>query len=217
MRNLLLLLTTLITFTLYSQNQKVYVFKAYKNGKVIGQKVVLVKVKGPTLPVVVKTKTKTLVKTVTKTVEVPVIKVETKTVEDTKKIDSLNALIGKYETVNKKTDVIKLKDNLGTVTVNDEIVGNQFVNRTFSADIKPVTKERIVEVYRPKTVQWFLGPSVTTRVSNPLNQPLQSINLSLLRKGLDDNMFQFSVGGTIREGYMEPKPILGIGYLIKIK
>jgi hypothetical protein len=54
-------------------------------------------------------------------------------------------------------------------------------------------------------------------VSDPLSQPLQSINLSLLRKGLGDNMLQLSIGGTIREGYMEPKPIIGFGYLLKIK
>ena len=62
-----------------------------------------------------------------------------------------------------------------------------------------------------------MGPSITTRVSDPLSQPLQSINLSLLRKGLGDNMLQLSIGGTIREGYMEPKPIIGFGYLLKIK
>ncbi len=214
MRNLLLLLTTLITFTLYSQNQKYYIIKAYKNGKVIGQKVLKVEVKGqPAKPNVV-VKTKTVTRTVTKTVEVPVVKVETKVVEDTKKIDSLNALIGKYETVNKKTDVIKLKDNLGTVTVNDEIMGNQYVGRNYAFDIKaPKPKEVVREVYKHEN-EIFVGPSISTNFKETVN----SMGLGVMFKPKSGKeIYQINSGILVRNGIMEPTPFFQFQWAIKVK
>jgi hypothetical protein len=207
----------LITLTTLSQTPKFITVKQWKDGVLISSKTYpLVNKVEVTKVKYVPIKSKQKVKIVE--VKVPVVKLDTIIVTDTKKIDSLKTLINQYETVNKKTDVIKIKDNLGTVTIKDEIMGNQYVGRNYTFDITaPKPKEKIVEVYRPKTVQWFMGPSITTRVSDPLSQPLQSINLSLLRKGLGDNMLQLSIGGTIREGYMEPKPIIGFGYLLKIK
>jgi Flp pilus assembly secretin CpaC len=144
-----------------------------------------------------------------------------KLVVDNRKVDSLNSIINnmsnEFAKVTTQKGTYTLEKNQGTVVVEEKVSNNQIIGRTFSADVKPQVKEKIVEVYRPKTVQWFLGPSITTRVSDPISQPLQSINLSLLRKGLGDNMLQLSIGGTIREGYMEPKPIIGFGYLLKIK
>jgi len=217
MKNLITLCLMLITLTTLSQTPKFITVKQWKDGVLISSKTYpLVNKVEVTKVKYVPIKSKQKVKIVE--VKVPVVKLDTIIVTDTKKIDSLKTLINQYETVNKKTDVIKIKDNLGTVTIKDEIMGNQYVGRNYTFDITaPKPKEKIVEVYRPKTVQWFMGPSITTRVSDPLSQPLQSINLSLLRKGLGDNMLQLSIGGTIREGYMEPKPIIGFGYLLKIK
>jgi hypothetical protein len=218
MKNLITLCLMLISLTTLSQTPKFITVKQWKNGVMISSKsyplvnkVEVTKVK------YVPVKSKPKVKVVE--VKVPV-QVE-KLVVDNRKLDSLNSIINNmsndFAKVTTQKGTYTLEKNQGTVVVEEKVSNNQIIGRTFSADVKPQVKEKIVEVYRPKTVQWFVGPSITTRVSDPLSQPLQSINVSLLRKGLGDNMLQLSFGGTIREGYMEPKPIVGFGYLIKIK
>ena len=218
MKNLITLCLMLISLTVLSQTPKYIIVKQWKNGKIVStksyplvNKVEVTQVKY--VPVKQKVKPKVV------EVKVPV-QVE-KLVVDNRKVDSLNAIINnmsnEYAKVTVQKGTYTLEKNQGTVVVEEKVSNNQIIGRTFSADVKPQVKEKIVEIYRPKTVQWFMGPSITTRVSDPLSQPLQSINLSLLRKGLGDNMLQLSIGGTIREGYMEPKPIIGFGYLLKIK
>jgi hypothetical protein len=218
MKNLITLCLMLISFTVLSQTPKYIIVKQWKNGKIVStksyplvNKVEVTQVKY----VPVKSKQKVKVVKLVDTLQVE------KLVVDNRKVDSLNAIINnmsnEYAKVTVQKGTYTLEKNQGTVVVEEKVSNNQIIGRTFSADVKPQVKEKIVEVYRPKTVQWFMGPSVTTRVSDPLSQPLQSINISLLRKGLGDNMLQLSIGGTIREGYMEPKPIIGFGYLLKIK
>ena len=214
MKNLLTLCLMVLTFVSYSQTPKFITVKQWKNGVLVStksyplvNKVEVTKVKY----VPVKSKPKVKVVKLVDTLQVE------KLVVDNRKVDSLNSIINDFAKVTIQKGTYTLEKNQGTVVVEEKVSNNQIIGRTFSADIKPQVKERIVEVYRPKTVQWFMGPSVTTRVSDPLSQPLQSINISLLRKGLGDNMIQLSFGGTIREGYMEPKPIIGFGYLLKIK
>jgi len=214
MKNLITLCLVILTFVSYSQTPKFITVKRWKNGVLVStksyplvNKIEVTKVKY----VPVKSKQKVKVVKLVDTLQVE------KLVVDNRKVDSLNAVINEFAKVNTQKGTYTLEKNQGTVVVEEKVSNNQIIGRTFSADVKPQVKERIVEVYRPKTVQWFMGPSVTTRVSDPLSQPLQSINLSLLRKGLGDNMLQLSIGGTIREGYMEPKPIVGFGYLLKIK
>ena len=218
MKNLITLCLMLISFTVLSQTPKYIIVKQWKNGKIVStksyplvNKVEVAQVKY----VPVKSKQKVKVVKLVDTLQVE------KLVVDNRKVDSLNAIINnmsnEYAKVTVQKGTYTLEKNQGTIVVEEKVSNNQIIGRTFSADVKPQVKEKIVEVYRPKTVQWFMGPSVTTRVSDPLSQPLQSINISLLRKGLGDNMFQLSIGGTIREGYMEPKPIVGFGYLLKIK
>ena len=213
MKNLLTLCLMVLTFVSYSQTPKFITVKQWKNGVLVStksyplvNKVEVTKVKY----VPVKSKPKVKVVKLVDTLQVE------KLVVDNRKVDSLNSIINDFAKVTTQKGTYTLEKNQGTVVVEEKVSNNQIIGRTFSADVKPQVKERIVEVYRPKTVQWFLGPSITTRVSDPLSQPLQSINLSLLRKGLGDNMFQLSIGGTIREGHMEPKPIVGFGYLLKI-
>ena len=195
----------LISLTTLSQTPKFITVKQWKDGVLISSKsyplvnkVEVTKVKY----VSVKSKPKVKVVKLVDTLQVE------KLVVDNRKVDSLNSIINDFAKVTTQKGTYTLEKNQGTVVVEEKVSNNQIIGRTFSADVKPQVKERIVEVYRPKTVQWFLGPSITTRVSDPLSQPLQSINLSLLRKGLGDNMFQLSIGGTIREGHMEPKPIV---------
>jgi hypothetical protein len=208
----------LLSFTVLSQTPKYIIVKQWKNGKIVStksyplvNKVEVTQVKY----VPVKSKQKVKVVKLVDTLQVE------KLVVDNRKLDSLNSIINNmsndFAKVTTQKGTYTLEKNQGTVVVEEKVSNNQIIGRTFSADVKPQVKEKIVEIYRPKTVQWFMGPSITTRVSDPLSQPLQSINLSLLRKGLGDNMLQLSIGGTIREGYMEPKPIIGFGYLLKIK
>jgi hypothetical protein len=218
MKNLITLCLVILTFVSYSQTPKFITVKRWKNGQLVSSKSYpLVNKIEVTQVKYVPVKSKSKVKIVE--VKVPV-QVE-KLVVDNRKLDSLNSVINNMSNDFAKVTIQKgtytLEKNQGVVVVEEKVSNNQIIGRTFSADVKPQVKEKIVEIYRPKTVQWFMGPSITTRVSDPLSQPLQSINLSLLRKGLGDNMLQLSIGGTIREGYMEPKPIVGIGYLIKIK
>jgi Flp pilus assembly secretin CpaC len=218
MKNLLTLCLMILTFVSYSQTPKFITVKQFKNGVLVStksyplvNKVEVTKVKY----IPVKSKQKVKVVKLVDTLQVE------KLVVDNRKVDSLNSIINnmsnEFAKVTTQKGTYTLEKNQGTVVVEEKVSNNQIIGRTFSADVKPQVKEKIVEVYRPKTVQWFLGPSITTRVSDPISQPLQSINLSLLRKGLGDNMLQLSIGGTIREGYMEPKPIIGFGYLLKIK
>lgn len=218
MKNLITLCLMLLSFTVLSQTPKYIIVKQWKNGKIVStksyplvNKVEVTQVKY----VPVKSKQKVKVVKLVDTLQVE------KLVVDNRKLDSLNSIINNmsndFAKVTTQKGTYTLEKNQGTVVVEEKVSNNQIIGRTFSADVKPQVKEKIVEIYRPKTVQWFMGPSITTRVSDPLSQPLQSINLSLLRKGLGDNMLQLSIGGTIREGYMEPKPIIGFGYLLKIK
>ena len=218
MKNLLTLCLMVLTFVSYSQTPKFITVKRWKNGVLVStksyplvNKVEVTKVKY----VPVKSKQKVKVVKLVDTLQVE------KLVVDNRKVDSLNSIINnmsnEFAKVTTQKGTYTLEKNQGTVVVEEKVSNNQIIGRTFSADVKPQVKEKIVEVYRPKTVQWFLGPSITTRVSDPISQPLQSINMSLLRKGLGDNMLQLSIGGTIREGYMEPRPIIGFGYLLKIK
>jgi hypothetical protein len=106
-----------------------------------------------------------------------------------------------------------LEEGVGNVVITDTISHNRLVSRRWIADIKPKVKERIVEVYRPKTVQWYIGPNFTSNAQ----QPFLSFGASILRKGLSDNIFQISIGTTVHEGIASPTPYFGFGGYIKIK
>jgi hypothetical protein len=196
----------------FGQKQKFIIVKTYKNGVATVSKIIPIAMPAPA-PVVIpvaKAKPKVKIRTVTKTVEVPVEVV--KTVRDDRKIDSLQAVIMSYNVISNSTDSYLLEHNQGIVVVKEQLVGNKIISRQWNADIKPVTKEKIVEVYRPKTVQWYMGPHITTNFS----QPFQSFGLSIVRKSLNDNLLQFQIGGNVHEGSMRPNPYMGIGMLLKL-
>jgi hypothetical protein len=198
----------------FGQKQKFIIVKTYKNGVATVSKVIPIATPAPTPVVVpvVKSKPKVKIKTVTKTVEVPVEVI--KTVTDYRKIDSLQAVIMSYNVISNSTDSYLLEHNQGIVVIKEQLVGNKIISRDWNADIKPVTKvkEKIVEVYRPKTVQWYMGPHITTNFT----QPFQSFGLSIVRKNLNDNMIQFQVGGNVHEGSMRPNAYMGVGMLLKL-
>lgn len=196
----------------FAQKQKFIIVKTYKNGVATVSKIIPIAVPAPAPVIVpvVKVKPKVKIKTVTKTVEVPVEVI--KTVRDDRKVDSLQAVIMSYNVISNATDSYLLEHNQGIVVVKEQLVGNKIVSRIWNADIKPVTKEKIVEIYRPKTVQWYMGPHITTNFT----QPFQSFGISVVRKNLNDNMLQFQVGGNVHEGSMRPNAYMGIGMLLKL-
>lgn len=195
----------------FGQKQKFIIVKSYKNGVATVSKVIPIPLPTPPpAPVVKVVKQKT--KRIIKKVEVPVEIV--KTVTDDRKIDSLQAVIMSYNVINNSTDSYLLEHNQGIVVVKEQLVGNRIINRQWTADIQPIvkTKEKIVEIYRPKTVQWYMGPLITTNFT----QPIQSFGLSIIRKNLNDNMIQFQVGGNVHEGSMRPNAYMGVGMLLKL-
>ena len=195
----------------FGQKQKFIIVKSYKNGVATVSKVIPIPLPTPPpAPVVKVVKQKT--RRIVKTVEVPVEVI--KTVTDDRKIDSLQAVIMSYNVISNSTDSYLLEHNQGIVVVKEQLVGNKIINRQWTADIQPIvkTKEKIVEVYRPKTVQWYMGPHITTNFT----QPFQSFGLSIVRKNLNDNMIQFQVGGNVHEGSMRPNAYMGVGMLLKL-
>lgn len=212
MKKLYILLLMLMGVSAFAQKQKFIIVKTYKNGVATVSKIIPIAVPAPAPVIVpvVKVKPKVKIKTVTKTVEVPVEVI--KTVRDDRKVDSLQAVIMSYNVISNATDSYLLEHNQGIVVVKEQLVGNKIVSRIWNADIKPVTKEKIVEIYRPKTVQWYMGPHITTNFT----QPFQSFGISVVRKNLNDNMLQFQVGGNVHEGSMRPNAYMGIGMLLKL-
>jgi hypothetical protein len=215
MKKLITLCLLLITtFSALSQKPKYIVIKRWRNGQLISTKSIpLVNKIEVTRVEYVKVKQKSKPKVVE--IKVPV-QVE-KLVVDNRKVDSLNAIINNmsndFAKVTTQKGTYTLEKNQGTVVVEEKVSNNQVIGRTFSADVKPQVKERIVEVYRPKQVEWFMGPTFTSN----LITPFQSLGLGIQRKGKDENIIQLSVGGTIRDGYMEPRAIFGLGWLLKLK
>jgi hypothetical protein len=214
MKNLLTLCLMILTFVSYSQTPKYITVKQWKNGVLVStksyplvNKVEVTQVKY----VPVKSKQKVKVVKLVDTLQVE------KLVVDNRKVDSLNAVINgmsnEFAKVNTQKGTYTLEKNQGTVVVEEKVSNNQIIGRTFSADVKPQVKERTVEVFRPKTVQWYIGPNFTSNVK----QPFLSFGASVLRKSLSDNLLQISIGTTVHEGIASPTPYFGFGGYFKIK
>ena len=190
-----------------AQTPKVLRFRSYRDGKVVGEKQIPIKepvvVKGK---VVTKTKVKTIIKKVKGDTEYKLVSVPTAPTP----LDTI-AILQQYYPKNVYKETLKFDE--GTVTITDTISHNRVVGRKFVANVTPVTKERVVEIYRPKEVQWYMGPNITTNFT----QPIQSFGVSVIRKSLNDNLIQFQFGGNVHEGGMRPYPFFGLGGLLKIK
>jgi hypothetical protein len=203
-----LLLSSMMTV---AQTAKVLRVKSYKDGKIIGtQTYNLIQ------PInVTQTKVVPKTRTITKTKIVKVPKIEYKLVEIPTKATALDttAILQQYYPKNVHKETITLEDGVGTIQITDTISHNRLVSRKWLADVKPKVKEKIVEIYRPKTVQWYIGPNFTSNVK----QPFLSFGASVLRKSLSDNLLQISVGTTVHEGVASPTPYFGLGGYFKIK
>jgi hypothetical protein len=194
-----------------AQTAKVLRVKSYKDGKVIGTQTYNI-----IQPInVTQTKIVPKTRTITKTKIVKVPKIEYKLVEVPTKATALDttAILQQYYPKNVHRETITLEGGVGTIQITDTISHNRLVSRKWLADVKPKVKEKIVEIYRPKTVQWYIGPNFTSNVK----QPFLSFGASVLRKSLSDNIFQISIGSTVHEGVASPTPYFGFGGYFKIK
>ena len=211
MKKVLLGLLMLSGVLAYGQKPKYLVFKTYKDGKVIGQKYVKIppqKIEVTQIKYVPQIKIKKSKPQIVKQIEYKLVEIPTKaTALDT------TAILQQYYPKNVHKETITLEDGVGTIQITDTISHNRLVSRKWLADVKPKVKERIVEIYRPKTVQWYIGPNFTSNVK----QPFLSFGASVLRKGLSDNIFQISIGTTVHEGVASPTPYFGFGGYFKIK
>jgi len=212
MKKLYILLLMLMGVSAFGQKQKFIIVKSYKNGVATVSKVIPIPVGPPKIEVtqikyVPQIRIKKSKPQIVKQIEYKLVNVPTAPTA----LDTV-AILQQYYPKNVHKEVLTLEDGIGNVIITDTISHNRLVSRRWIADVKPKVKERIVEVYRPKTIQWYMGPHITTNFS----QPFQSFGISVVRKSLNDNLIQFQVGGNVHEGSMRPNPYMGIGMLLKL-
>ena len=210
MKKLYILLLMLMGVSAFGQKQKFIIVKTYKNGVATVSKIIPIAMPAPPPAPVAKVKPKVKIRTITKTVEVPKYTMVSVPTAPTS-LDTV-AILQQYYPKNVHREVLTLEEGVGNVVITDTISHNRLVSRRWIADVKPKVKERIVEVYRPKIVQWYMGPHMTTNFT----QPFQSFGLSIVRKSLNDNLLQLQVGGNVHEGSMRPNAYMGIGMLLKL-
>ena len=210
MKKVLIGLLMLVGVLAYGQKPKYLVFKTYKDGLVIGQKYVKIPQQETIQVTTVKyiPKIKKSKPQIVKQLEYKLVNVPTAPTA----LDTI-AILQQYYPKNVHKETITLEDGVGNIQITDTISHNRLVSRKWVADVKPQIKEKIVEIYRPKEVQWYMGPLITTNFT----QPIQSFGLSIVRKSLNDNLIQFQVGGNVHEGTMRPNAYFGVGGLLKLK
>jgi hypothetical protein len=195
----------------FGQKQKFIIVKSYKNGVATVSKIIPIKqpqtVNVTQIKYVPQVRIKKSKPQIVKEIEYKLVNVPTAPTA----LDTV-AILQQYYPKNVHREVLTLEEGVGNVIITDTISHNRLVSRRWIADIKPKVKERIVEVYRPKTVQWYMGPLITTNFT----QPIQSFGISVIRKSLNDNLIQFQVGGNVHEGTMKPNAYMGIGMLLKL-
>lgn len=197
----------------FGQKQKFIIIKTYKNGVATVSKVIPIKqpqtINVTQIKYVPQVKIK---KSKPQIVKVPQIEYKLVNVPTAPTALDTVAILQQYYPKNVHREVLTLEEGVGNVIITDTISHNRLVSRRWIADVKPKIKERIVEVYRPKTIQWYMGPHMTTNFT----QPFQSFGLSIVRKSLNDNLLQLQVGGNVHEGSMRPNAYMGIGMLLKL-
>lgn len=210
MKKVLIGLLMLTGVLVYGQKPKYLVFKTYKDGKVIGQKYVLIppqKVEVTQIKYVPQIRIKKSKPQIVKVPEYKIVNVPTAPTA----LDTV-AILQQYYPKNVHNETLTLENGAGTIQITDTISHNRLVSRSWVGNVKPRIREKIVEIYRPKEVQWYMGPHITTNFT----QPIQSFGVSVLRKSLNDNIIQFQVGGNVHEGTMRPNAYFGIGGFLKL-
>lgn len=132
--------------------------------------------------------------------ETPITKV------DTNSINVLNS----YYTRRVYNDTLKLKDNIGYITINDTICENEIQGRTWKPFIKQITITNKVKVKELPKNQVFIGAVAGFDRVNIVN----FVGPSLLLKTKKDNIYSLGVGiGTNRTISLQG----GIYWKIKFK
>jgi len=204
---ILLMLSGVLTF---AQKPKYLILKMYKDGKVVKQTFVKI----PTPKTIIVTKIKyvpKIKKSKPQIIKVPEYKIVNVQVAPTA-LDTV-AILQQYYPQNTHKEVLTLPNNVGSIQIVDTISHNRLVGRKWNADVIPYVKEKIVEIEYPKQIEWYMGPHITTN----LTQPIQSFGISIIRKSLKDNLIQFQIGGNVHEGTLKPNAYFGIGGLLKLK
>ena len=212
MKKLYILLLMLMGVSAFGQKQKFIIIKTYKNGVATVSKVIPIKqpqtINVTQIKYVPQVRFKKSKPQIVKQIEYKLVNVPTSPTA----LDTV-AILQQYYPKNVHREVLTLEEGVGNVIITDTISHNRLVSRRWIADVKPKFKERIVEVYRPKEIQWYMGPLITTNFT----QPIQSFGVSVIRKSLNDNLIQFQVGGNVHEGTMKPNAYMGVGMLLKLK
>jgi len=147
----------------FAQKQKFIIIKTYKNGVATVSKVIPLKqpqtINVTQIKYVPQVKIK---KSKPQIVKVPQIEYKLVNVPTAPTALDTVAILQQYYPKNVHKETLTLEDGIGNVIITDTISHNRLVSRRWVADVKPKVKERIVEVYRPKTVQWYMGPHITT-------------------------------------------------------
>jgi hypothetical protein len=121
------------------------------------------------------------------------------------------AILKDYFSINVYKDTLKLKDNLGTITITDSISKNKIKGRLWDASInKEIVKETIIVKELPKN-QVYIGGLVGAGATNGV---LNFVGPSILLKTKQDKLYNVAVGyGLDSNLYIQA----GIHWKIKLK
>ena len=117
-----------------------------------------------------------------------------------------------------KKDILKLPNNIGTVTLFDTISNSRIVGRSFKSDVKQKIVRDTMYTPIPRKTEVYLGIDAKFDKPNVIN----IIGLSMLFKNKDDNhMYKLGIGVTNRvddEGTNgKLVPFIGGGVYWKVK
>jgi hypothetical protein len=117
-----------------------------------------------------------------------------------------------------KKDILKLPNNIGTVTLFDTISNSRIVGRSFKSDVKQKIVRDTMYTPIPRKTEVYLGVDAKFDKPNVIN----IIGLSMLFKNKDDNhMYKLGIGVTNRvddEGTNgKLVPFIGGGVYWKVK
>ncbi len=204
MKKFISLAFLLVSTVAFAQNPKYILYNIIRNGEVVGK----VYIKEPTPKKVTVVKRLKSKPKIVKVPEFTLVPVPTPpTAFDT------TSVLQMYYPKNVHTEVLTLPNNVGTVQISDTIAYNRLVGRQWNANVTRHIVEKVVEVERPAVTEWFIGPHVTSN----LTQEFQSFGLSFVRKSAKDFILQFQIGGNVHQGTLKPNAYFGVGGLFKLR
>ncbi len=204
MKKFISLAFLLVSTVALAQNPKYVLYNIIRNGEVVGK--VYIKEPTPKKVTVVKR-----LKAKPKIVKVPEFTLVPVPIPPT--AFDTTSVLQMYYPKNVHTEVLTLPNNVGTVQISDTIAYNRLVGRQWNANVTRHTVEKVVEVQRPAVTEWYMGPHITSN----LTQEFQSFGLSFVRKSAKDFVLQFQIGGNVHQGTLKPNAYFGVGGLFKLR